>query len=225
MVIARPFEFAMKKNRAALEHNRLVGRHDGITDESGDRRQRSAGEVFAIGLNDFVADDAEFEIVASLDHAREREMPQVRNEILRPQIATRRIGPSLPLLVPDAQDVPKNRALEVVECYPRIAALKLHEERLEDVAKKKEELKFRIEEKRLSLLELKKSQLDAVKKQDAALEQMIEETKRKVAEYSAKLAAKKPAKTDLVEQAKEAGLVRLGIKKNNGNGDEQIVRV
>ena len=53
---------------------------------------------------------------------------------------------------------------------------------------------------------------------------MIDETKRKVAEYSAKLAAKKP-KVDLVEQAKEAGLVRLGIKKNNGNGDEQIVRV
>ncbi|HWE27161.1 MAG TPA: CoA activase, partial [Polyangia bacterium] len=103
-------------------------------------------------------------------------------------------------------------------------SLKLHEERLEDVAKKTEELKFRIEEKRLSLLELKKSQLEAVKKKDAALEQMIEETKRKVAEYSAKLAAKKP-KVDLNEQAKEAGLVRLGIKKNNGNGDEQIVRV
>jgi predicted nucleotide-binding protein (sugar kinase/HSP70/actin superfamily) len=103
-------------------------------------------------------------------------------------------------------------------------SLKLHEERLEDVGKKKEELKFRIEEKRLSLLELKKQQLEAVKKQDVDLERMIEETKRKVAEYSAKLEAKKP-KVDVVEQAKEAGLVRLGIKKNNGNGDEQIVRV
>jgi predicted nucleotide-binding protein (sugar kinase/HSP70/actin superfamily) len=103
-------------------------------------------------------------------------------------------------------------------------SLKLHEERLEDLAKKKEELKFRIEEKRLSLLELKKSQLEAVKKQDSELERMIEETKRKVAEYSAKLAAKKP-KVDVVEQAKEAGLVRLGIKKDNGNGDQQIVRV
>jgi hypothetical protein len=103
-------------------------------------------------------------------------------------------------------------------------SLKLHEERLEDVAKKTEELKFRIEEKRLSLLELKKQQLEAVKKQDSELERMIEETKRKVAEYSAKLAAKKP-KVDVVEQAKEAGLVRLGIKKDNGNGDQQIVRV
>ncbi len=103
-------------------------------------------------------------------------------------------------------------------------SLKLHEERLDDVAKKTEELKFRIEEKRLSLLELKKQQLDAVKKQDGELERMIEETKRKVAEYSAKLRANKP-KVDVVEQAKEAGLVRLGIKKDNGNGDEQIVRV
>jgi uncharacterized protein (DUF342 family) len=103
-------------------------------------------------------------------------------------------------------------------------SLKLHEERLDDVAKKKEELKFRIEEKRLSLLEMKKAQFEAIKKQDADLERMIEETKAKVAMYSAKLAAKKP-KVDLNEQAKEAGLVRLGIKKDNGNGDQQIVRV
>jgi predicted nucleotide-binding protein (sugar kinase/HSP70/actin superfamily)/activator of 2-hydroxyglutaryl-CoA dehydratase len=106
-------------------------------------------------------------------------------------------------------------------------SLKLHEERLEDVAKKKQELKFRIEEKRLSLLELKKAQLDAVKKQDENLERMINETKLKVAEYSAKIAANKPriTQSELNDQAKEAGLVRLGIKKNNGNGDEQIVRV
>jgi hypothetical protein len=103
-------------------------------------------------------------------------------------------------------------------------SLKLHEERLDDIGKKKQELKYRIEEKRLSLLELKKAQLEAIKKKDADLERMIEETKAKVAIYSAKLAAKKP-KVDVVEQAKEAGLVRLGIKKNNGNGDEQIVRV
>jgi predicted nucleotide-binding protein (sugar kinase/HSP70/actin superfamily) len=103
-------------------------------------------------------------------------------------------------------------------------SLKLHEERLEDLAKKTEELKFRVEEKRLSLLTMKKQQLDAIKKQDPALEQMIADTKAKVAAYSAKIAAKKP-KVDLAEQAKEAGLVRLGIKKSNGNGDEQIVRV
>jgi len=61
-------------------------------------------------------------------------------------------------------------------------------------------------------------------KRNAALEAMIEETKRKVAEYSAKLAAKKP-KIDPVEQAKEYREKMIDIKKNNGNGDEQIVRV
>jgi predicted nucleotide-binding protein (sugar kinase/HSP70/actin superfamily) len=103
-------------------------------------------------------------------------------------------------------------------------SLKLHEERLDDLAKKKEELKFRIEEKRLSLLELKKQQLEARKAHDPELERMLAETRAKVAEYSARMAAKKP-KIDPVEQAKEAGLVRIGIKKSNGNGDEIIARV
>ena len=35
----------------------------------------------------------------------------------------------------------------------------------------------------------------------------------------------RPQKVDVVAQAKEAGLVRLGIKKSNGNGDETITRV
>jgi len=38
------------------------------------------------------------------------------------------------------------------------------------------------------------------------------------------VAARKP-KIDLVEQAKEAGLVRLGIKKSNGAGEDVITRV
>jgi hypothetical protein len=103
-------------------------------------------------------------------------------------------------------------------------SLKLHEERLEDIAKKTEELKHRIEQKRLELLTLKQSQLAARKSQDPELERMISETKAKVAEYMAKMAAKKP-QIDVVQQAKEAGLVRLGIKKSNGNGDEVMKRV
>jgi predicted nucleotide-binding protein (sugar kinase/HSP70/actin superfamily) len=103
-------------------------------------------------------------------------------------------------------------------------SLKLHEERLEDIAKKKEELKFRIEEKRLQLLSAKREQLAARKAQDPELERLIAETRAKVAEYSAKLMARKPH-IDPVQQAKEAGLVRLGIKKSNGNGDEVITRV
>jgi hypothetical protein len=91
-------------------------------------------------------------------------------------------------------------------------SLKLHEERLEDTAHRKDELKFRMEEKRLQLLELKRQQLEARKQQDPALEAMINETKAKVAEYSAKVEANRP-KVNPVEQAKDAGLVRLGIKK------------
>jgi predicted CoA-substrate-specific enzyme activase len=103
-------------------------------------------------------------------------------------------------------------------------SLKLHEERLEDIAKKREELTFRMEEKRLQLLELKRGQLAARKQQDPALEAQIAEVKAKVAEYSKKLEARRP-KVDPVEMAKEAGLVRLGIKRSNGNGDEIIARV
>jgi len=91
-------------------------------------------------------------------------------------------------------------------------SLKLHEERLEDTAHRKDELKFRMEEKRLQLLELKRQQLEARKQQDPALEAMINETKVKVAQYSAKVEANRP-KVNPVEQAKDAGLVRLGIKK------------
>src|SRR5204862_293340 len=40
-------------------------------------------------------------------------------------------------------------------------SLKLHEERLDDMTAQKDELKFRVEEKRLQLLELKKGQLAA----------------------------------------------------------------
>jgi anti-sigma-K factor RskA len=69
-----------------------------------------------------------------------------------------------------------------------------------------------MEEKRLQLLELKRQQLEARKQQDPALEAMINETKEKVAAYSAKVEANRP-KPNAAELAKDAGLVRLGIKK------------
>src|SRR4029078_5783883 len=71
-------------------------------------------------------------------------------------------------------------------------SLKLHEERLEDTAHRKDELKFRMEEKSLSLLQLKRDELEARKQQDPALEAMINETKVKVAQYSAKVEANRP---------------------------------
>ncbi len=103
-------------------------------------------------------------------------------------------------------------------------SLKLHEERLEDMTKKRDQLEFRIEEKRLQLLELKRSQLAQRKEQDPALEQQINLVKVKVAEYSRRVEARSPH-IDKVEAAKELGLVRLGIKKDNGNGDAVIARV
>jgi predicted nucleotide-binding protein (sugar kinase/HSP70/actin superfamily) len=99
-------------------------------------------------------------------------------------------------------------------------SLKLHEERLEDVAKKTLELKFRIEEKRLSLLELKQKQLEERKQHDPSLEALLNETRMKVAEYAKRMAPK----IDPVEQAKAAGLVRLGVKKKTDDG-EVIARV
>jgi predicted CoA-substrate-specific enzyme activase len=101
-------------------------------------------------------------------------------------------------------------------------SLKLHEERLEDMSKKQDELKYKIEEKRLQLLEMKRAQLVQRQQQDPSLEQQIGEVKRKVAEYGKKVASRK---VDRVEAAKELGLVRLGIKKDNGNGDQVIARV
>ncbi len=102
-------------------------------------------------------------------------------------------------------------------------SLKLHEERLEDIADKREQLKYRMEEKRLQLLELKQKQLAARQARDPELERQIEETKMKVAEYSKKLEARRP-KIDPVQQAKDAGLLRIGIKKQTENG-ETIARV
>jgi hypothetical protein len=97
-------------------------------------------------------------------------------------------------------------------------SLKLHEERLEDIAKKKDQLTMRMEEKRLQLLEMKAEQLAARKTTDPALLKMIEDQKLKVAEY-AKILEAKQQKIDPNDAAKEAGLVRLGIKKKTESGD------
>jgi predicted nucleotide-binding protein (sugar kinase/HSP70/actin superfamily) len=96
-------------------------------------------------------------------------------------------------------------------------SLKLAEERLEDLAKKKEELKLRIEEKRLALLELKHKQLAARKMPEAGdLAAQIEQTRRKIAEYVARKAPPAPA-------APEAGgLARIGIKRQ---GQETVARI
>ncbi len=95
-------------------------------------------------------------------------------------------------------------------------SLKLHEERLEDIAKKKLELHQKIEEKRLMLLELKREQLAARQQKDEGLEKQIDELRRKVAAYSEK---HQPTGATL---ELDKGLVKIGIKRP---GAEQVARL
>jgi predicted nucleotide-binding protein (sugar kinase/HSP70/actin superfamily) len=85
-------------------------------------------------------------------------------------------------------------------------SLKLHEEALEDAAKKKAELAFNIEKKRLELLTLKKAQLDARRVSDPALEKQIEELAERLRAYTAPIAPPEPPK----------GLVQLKKKRSDG---------
>jgi predicted nucleotide-binding protein (sugar kinase/HSP70/actin superfamily) len=99
-------------------------------------------------------------------------------------------------------------------------ALKLHEERLEDASKKRAELAYRLDLKRVELLELKKQQLAARSQKDPALERQIEEFKQRVARYEAsrRVPDAPPAK----------GLVQIGgLKKKTEKtaAAEQVERV
>ncbi len=85
-------------------------------------------------------------------------------------------------------------------------ALKLHEERLQDVGKKKRELEHAIDNKRIELLEMRRKQLVARQAQDPALERQLEELRAKVAAYSAPQRAAELPK----------GLVTLGKKTKEG---------
>jgi predicted nucleotide-binding protein (sugar kinase/HSP70/actin superfamily) len=94
-------------------------------------------------------------------------------------------------------------------------SLKLHKERLEDMAKRGAELHLKIEEKRLQLLEMKQQQLAERKQQDPNLQAEIEQLRSKVAEYAARFTPQSTAERD-------KSLVRIGVKKK---GEEQVVRL
>jgi activator of 2-hydroxyglutaryl-CoA dehydratase/predicted nucleotide-binding protein (sugar kinase/HSP70/actin superfamily) len=102
-------------------------------------------------------------------------------------------------------------------------SLSLHKERLEDVAAKREELRMRVEEKRLSLLELKQRQSQST---EPALAAELEELRQRVQAYQAERAANAgEALTE--EQLRERELaaktlVKIGIKKP---GAEQVTRL
>jgi hypothetical protein len=73
-----------------------------------------------------------------------------------------------------------------------VHSLKLHQERLEDVAEKKAELSRRLDEKRLELLRMKQEQLSARSARDGVLEEQITALASKVAAYQAPAAAPEP---------------------------------
>lgn len=73
-----------------------------------------------------------------------------------------------------------------------VHSLKLHQERLEDVAAKKAELSRRLDEKRLELLRMKQEQLAARSARDGMLEEQISVLASKVAAYQAPAAAPEP---------------------------------
>ena len=83
-------------------------------------------------------------------------------------------------------------------------SLKLHEERLDDMAKKKEELQLPHRGEAAVAARAEEAQLDARKQQDPALERDDRGDQAKVAEYSSKLEARS-RKVDPVEQAQGSG--------------------
>ena len=90
-------------------------------------------------------------------------------------------------------------------------ALKLHEERLQDVAKRRNELEVAIDKKRIELLEMKRTQLASRRQSDPALEAQLEELRAKVAAYVAP-----KSKVELPK-----GVIQLGKKTKDGD----VVRI
>ncbi|WP_437303955.1 BadF/BadG/BcrA/BcrD ATPase family protein [Sorangium sp. So ce388] len=82
-------------------------------------------------------------------------------------------------------------------------SLKLHEEALEDAAKKKAQLVQRIDEKRLELLQLKREQQAARKITDPALEREIAALAERVRSYVAPASPPEAPKTGLVQLKKK----------------------
>ncbi|WP_438004630.1 BadF/BadG/BcrA/BcrD ATPase family protein [Sorangium sp. So ce321] len=82
-------------------------------------------------------------------------------------------------------------------------SLKLHEEALEDAAKKKAQLVQRIDEKRLELLQLKREQQAARKITDPALEREIAALADRVRSYVAPVSPPDAPKTGLVQLKKK----------------------
>jgi activator of 2-hydroxyglutaryl-CoA dehydratase/predicted nucleotide-binding protein (sugar kinase/HSP70/actin superfamily) len=91
-----------------------------------------------------------------------------------------------------------------------VHSLKLHEERLEDVSRKKTELARRLDEKRLELLCMKQTQLAARQGHDSELQTQIDALALKVSAYQVAAAPPPP------ETTPKSNLIRLGKKSPAG---------
>ena len=89
-------------------------------------------------------------------------------------------------------------------------SLKLHQEALEDEARKREELGASVARKRLELLERKRAQLEARRQHDAALDAEIAALADKVSVYQAAPRHEPPAGLVQIKRRTDAGLVRAG---------------
>ncbi|MCZ7686998.1 MAG: hypothetical protein M5U28_52950 [Sandaracinaceae bacterium] len=95
-------------------------------------------------------------------------------------------------------------------------SLKLHQERLEDIAKRKAELARRVDEKRLELLAMKQRQLAAARRRDPELEAQIADVEARLARYRREADPDRDRR-----EAAQKGLIKLGKKKADGS----LVRV
>jgi predicted nucleotide-binding protein (sugar kinase/HSP70/actin superfamily) len=96
-------------------------------------------------------------------------------------------------------------------------ALKLHEERLEDAAKKKQQLEEALGRKKLELLELRASQLAARQVHDVAIETQLAELRLRVATWETARQTAIDAAPAVTEKAElPAGMIRLGRRTEQG---------
>jgi predicted nucleotide-binding protein (sugar kinase/HSP70/actin superfamily) len=97
-------------------------------------------------------------------------------------------------------------------------SLKLHKERLEDVAKRKAELQLRIEEKRIALLEMKRQQNDSIGRLDPAVVRELEAARVRMEEYRKLVEVR--AVVEEAQSSSSPALVQIGgLRKSQTAGE------
>ncbi|MEO8799552.1 MAG: hypothetical protein ABI551_16790, partial [Polyangiaceae bacterium] len=101
-------------------------------------------------------------------------------------------------------------------------ALRLHEERLQDAAKRKNALLFSIDKKRIELLELRQAQLEARKQHDPTLATQLETLRAKVLAYEAPKRPPEAESNTFLQLGKKTdkGIVRIAPQAANHSQNE-----